>query len=356
MTKLRRWFLFAALIVAISATVIYVRRPSRPAPVRTGGALVATLRSEPVTFNRYMRNSFPTHLVSLLTQAPLVRINRRSSEAQPWLASGWTAAADGRSITVDSARRRGVVGWRAVRCRRCGVFGAGGDGSRRAGADWRRPEVNGEPIAVKALTPHRVVFTFAAPFAPGARILDALPIYPRHVLEKALADGTFKTAWGPSTDPKQMPGLGPFVLERYEPGQRIVLVRNPRYWRRDAQGVPLPYLDRLTLEIVPDQNAELLRLTSGQVDVLQGELRPEDYRAVKAAADAGRVRLTDAGPGIEREMLWFNLVPPPKGSSRRSSCRTASARRFRSPSIGGPSRTRSTWARRIPRQRRCRRH
>jgi peptide/nickel transport system substrate-binding protein len=77
--------------------------------------------------------------------------------------------------------------------------------------------------------------------------------------------------------------------------------------------VRLPYLDRLTLEIVPDQNAELLRLTSGQVDLLQNELRPEDYRAVKAAADAGRVRLIDVGPGIDREMLWFNLSPPPTG-------------------------------------------
>ena len=32
----------------------------------------------------------------------------------------------------------------------------------------------------------------------------------------------------------------------------------------------LPYLDRLTLEIVPDQNAEALRLVSGQVDRAAG--------------------------------------------------------------------------------------
>ena len=292
---------------------MYLSRSSLPAPVRTGGALVATVRSEPVTFNRYVRNSFPTHLISLLTQAPLVRINRISSQPEPWLASGWTTSDDGRSITVDL--REGVT-WSdgapfdaddvvfSVRAATDpGVHGPIADGLKVADT----------PIAVKALTPHRVVFTFAAPFAPGARLLDALPIYPRHVLEKTLADGTFRKAWGPSTDPKQMPGLGPFVLERYEPGQRIVLARNPHYWRRDASGVRLPYLDRLTLEIVPDQNAELLRLTAGQVDVLQNEIRPEDYRTVKAAADGGRVRLTDVGPGIEREMLWFNLAPSPKG-------------------------------------------
>src|SRR4029453_11764964 len=99
MTKVSRWFLFAALIVTISATVLYVSRSSPPTTVRTGGALVATVRSEPVTFNRYVRNSFPTHLVSLLTQAPLVRINRVSSQPEPWLASGWAASDDGRSVS-----------------------------------------------------------------------------------------------------------------------------------------------------------------------------------------------------------------------------------------------------------------
>lgn len=313
MTNVRRWIPFAAIIIVAAATAVYLTRSSTAPPVRSGGALVATVRSEPVTFNRYVRPGFPTYLVSLLTQAPLVKINRRTSQPEAWLASGWTTAADGRSITVDL--REGVawsdgapfdaddVLFSLKAATDPSVHGPIGDGLR----------VNHRTIEAKALSPHRVVFTFAAPFAPGARMLDALPIYPRHILEKTLADGTFTKAWGPSTDPRQMPGLGPFVLERYDPGQRIVLARNPRYFRRDANGVQLPYLDRLTLEIVPDQNAELLRLTSGQVDVLQNEIRAEDYRAVKAAADAGRVRLIDVGAGIEREMLWFNLAPPLAG-------------------------------------------
>ncbi len=314
MTNVRRWLLFATLIVAVLATVLYFSKSSQsPAPVQTGGALVATVRSEPVTFNRYVSNRFPTHVVSLLTQAPLVRINRLSSQVEPWLASAWTAADDGRSVTVEL--REGVKWSDGVPFDAADVLfsvkAATDPGLHGPLADGLR--VANQPIEVKAVTPHRIVFTFAAPFAPGVRMLDALPIYPRHILERALADGTFKAAWGPSTDPKQMPGLGPFVLERYDPGQRIVLARNPHYWRRDARGDQLPYLDRLTLEIVPDQNAELLRLTSGQVDVLQGEIRAEDYRAVKAAADAGRVRLTEVGPGIEREVLWFNLAPVAKG-------------------------------------------
>ena len=109
MTKVGRWFLFALLIVAVCATGVYLSRSSAPAPasVQSGGALVATMRSEPVTFNRYERNSTPTHIFSLLTQAPMVKINRRTYEPEPWLASGWTAAPDGRSITVDL--REGVT-------------------------------------------------------------------------------------------------------------------------------------------------------------------------------------------------------------------------------------------------------
>ena len=65
------------------------------------------------------------------------------------------------------------------------------------------------------------------------------------------------------------------------------------------------------LEIVPDQNAELLRLTGGQADMLQSELRSEDIRTLRPDADAGRVVLTDVGPGLDRHMLWFNLGPAP---------------------------------------------
>jgi len=132
---------------------------------------------------------------------------------------------------------------------------------------------------------------------------------PRHKLDAALKNGTFASAWGLSTPPSEIVGLGPFLLTEYVPGQRLVFSRNPRYWRTAADGRPLPKLDRIVVEIIADQNAELLRLGAGQLDLTSGEVAPDAYATVKRAADAGRVKMVDLGVAPEADSLWFNLKP-----------------------------------------------
>ena len=319
----RRSRAVALLLLALVVAFYYVQRRRAAAPpsetrTQQGGAIVSTMRGEPATFNRYVNQGFPTHLLSLLTQARLVRINHLTDQVEPWLASSWSTSADGRVVTLEL--RPGVT-WSdgAAFTSDDVVFSFGVAADEAAGSvmtDLVR--VGDQPIGIRADGAARVVLTFAQPYAPGVRLLDALPIYPKHALEAAWKAGSFAQAWGLKAAPAEMPGLGPFVLESYTPGQRVVLARNPRYWRRDAGGAALPYVDRLTLEIVPDRNAEALRLVSGQVDLLQDQIRADDYREVKAAADAGRVRLTDAGPGHDRYMLWFNLAPQAsRDASRR---------------------------------------
>jgi peptide/nickel transport system substrate-binding protein len=177
--------------------------------------------------------------------------------------------------------------------------------------------VAGQPVRATTADPHTVVFTFAGPSGPGVRLFDNLVILPRHKLASRLADGTFSQAWDTSTPPSEVVGLGPFVLREYQPGQRLVFDRNPRYWRTAPDGGALPYLDRVVLEIVPDQNAELLRLQSGSSDLTQNELRAEDYVPARQSEEEGRLRLIELGVGTDADAFWFCLKPEAKKDDPR---------------------------------------
>jgi peptide/nickel transport system substrate-binding protein len=151
------------------------------------------------------------------------------------------------------------------------------------------------------------------------RILDNLPIFPKHKLQSALEAGTLATAWDLRTPPAEMTGLGPFVLSAYQPGQRLEFARNPKYFLTDAAGTPLPYLDRITVEIIPDQNAEMLALEAGQTDMTTDAMRPEDYAPLRRAADAGHLQLLDLGVAYDADSLWFNLKPGAFAGDARAS-------------------------------------
>ena len=178
--------------------------------------------------------------------------------------------------------------------------------------------VHGKPLDVTAPDARTVVVRFPEPFAPGLRLLDSLPIVPRHKLEAALDAGQFQTAWVPSKPLTDVVGLGPFTLAEHVAGQRLVFARNPHYFRRDAGGVQLPYLDRLTLAVVPDQNTEALRLEASEIDLMSnGDIRPQDYAAFKRLADEGRLRMIEVSVALDPDFLSFNLRPARLAARRR---------------------------------------
>jgi peptide/nickel transport system substrate-binding protein len=146
------------------------------------------------------------------------------------------------------------------------------------------------------------------------RPLHGLPILPRGRYAGRVADATLAAAWAPTAPPSDMVGAGPFVLERHEPGVAVHLARNPHYWRTGEDGTPLPRADRLRLDIVPSQDAEMLRLRAGDVDVITSELRADDLPEARALAAQGLLQLFELGPSLEADMLWFNLRPPPRAT------------------------------------------
>ena len=64
-------------------------------------------------------------------------------------------------------------------------------------------------------------------------------------------------------------GTGPFVLSQYTPGDRVVLTKWDKYWRKDDNGVQLPYLDKITFIPIPDTGQRLAALEAGDIDIFQ---------------------------------------------------------------------------------------
>ena len=300
--------------------------PAADSAPRRGGELVASLRSEPTNYNRYFDASAAADVMALLTQARLVRVNRANDELEPALAERWESAADGRSHTLHL--RQGVAFSDGTPFSSADVvfsFAAAYDapGSRIGDSITAA----GQRLEVSAPDASTVIVRFPSPFAPGIRILDNLPILPRHKLEAAHRAGTLQKAWIPSTPLTELAGMGPFVLSEHVAGQRLVFTRNPRYWRKGPDQSALPYLDKLTIEIIPDQNAEALRLESGATDLMSNaDIRPDDYSRFKRLADQGRLKLLDAGVSLDPNVLWFNLKPVP-GADRKPWLRRAEFRR-----------------------------
>lgn len=64
-------------------------------------------------------------------------------------------------------------------------------------------------------------------------------------------------------------GTGPFVLKEFTPGERVVLEAYPGYWKKDDNGIQLPYLDKLTIVPIADSGQRVSALKTGDIDIFQ---------------------------------------------------------------------------------------
>lgn len=308
---MRSVILVAAISILPSCTPSSPTAETAPPRVETthGGMLSGSIRSEPRTFNPLVSRDSASSLVAHLTQAPLVRINRATDRVEPWIAESWTAREDG--LSYEFHLRQDVQFSDGSPLTSADVLF-----TLRALYDERVASpladslrIQGQPIEAHAPDADTVVVSFPKKYSPGVRLFSGLPILPRHRLSTHLDNGTMTEAWGAASEPAEMSGLGPFVLTSHQPGQRLVFSRNPYYWRKSESGVPLPHLDGLTLEIVPGQDAEMLRLESGTIDFIEGGIRATDYASLRRAEGRGTVQFFELGVALDADFLFFNLKP-----------------------------------------------
>jgi peptide/nickel transport system substrate-binding protein len=276
------------------------------APGIPGGRIVVALRAEPKTLNPVLAVDAPSRDVTRCMTADLIHINRETQKTEPALASSWRVSRDGRQYTLRL--RRGV---------------RFSDGQSMTADDvvfsfqvyldekTHSPQrdlliVGGKPLTVQKVDENTVRFELEQPYAAAERIFDSLAILPKHLLEGSYRDGTFSQAWSLSTAPAQFAGLGPFRLKQYVPGERIVLERNPYYWKEDRKGNRLPYLEEISFLFVASEDAQVIRFQAGDTDVLS-RFSAENYSVMEKQQAARGYHLYDLGPSLEYNFLFFNL-------------------------------------------------
>ena len=284
---------------------------------KQGGVLTIATISDPLTFNLAIATDASSSGVLGYLFEGLTETSWLTDEVEPALAQSWERSEDG--LTWVFHLRRDVrwhdgepltahdVDFTFNRI----IYNQDIPASAHPAFNFRfLDEESGEwreaPMTVTALDDYTVQCVLPVSFAPFLRSMGTA-IYPKHVLEPHVDDGTFNDTWNIDTDPAKIIGAGPFTIASYQPGQRVVMQRNPDYWLRDDAGNRLPYLDRIVHLIVPDLEAELALFLSGDSDAhgVQGE----EYARLEPLQEEGNFTIHRRGPAFGTTFMGFNMNP-----------------------------------------------
>ena len=258
-----------------------------PSHAQTGGELHFCLHGEPKTFNPVLVDDEASENIRYLTGGVLIRLNRQSQALEPALATSWAISRDRRTITFHL--RKGIH------------FSDGTPFSSGDVAYTMRLLMNPEThsptgdafrsgegaVQVQTPAPDVAVVTFPAPIAGLERQFDQVAILSAH------------------SPKKEMAVLGPFYLADYKAGSYVLLQKNPNYWKHDAQGRALPYIDSVHLDIQRNRDIELLRFRRGELQLIN-RLDAEQFDRLQHENPAVA---RNAGTGLDAEELWFNQSP-----------------------------------------------
>lgn len=250
-----------------------------------GGELRFALPGEPKTLDPLQVTEDNSDTLRYLTSGTLIRLDRKSFEAKPELAESWKITEQGRRIVFKL--RPGLRFSDGSPCDAQDVAYT----LRRVldpktpvpAGDLLRPERGTPEITI--LNPLEISLELPEPVSGLAALFDIVPVLSSRspLKEKAV--------------------LGPFVLSEYRPGAFVVLKKNPNYWKKDAQGRQLPYLDSIRMEIQQNHEIEMVKFRRGELD-LMSSLTDDLFEQLGAAHGA-----VDAGPTFDSEVLWFNQIP-----------------------------------------------
>ena len=294
-----------------------------PTTVRTEAAqsqLVLHSLSDPKTFNYALKSEFPN--IFPFTFEGLTFVNDSTGKIEPALAESWESFdnnkrfiftlredlkwSDGVPLTADDVifTYEDIVFNPEIATDQKDVL--------RIGRNRLFPKI-------RKLDNRRIEFILPEPFAPFLRITsgaqDGVVILPKHILSESItskdANGNpkFASTWGTDTKPENIVVNGAYRIVSYTPSERVILQRNPYYWRKDEEGNSQPYIERIVWQIVESTETALLQFRSGGLDITDGwgAMPSENFGLLKREEKRGKFKIYTDGTRPGTNFISFNL-------------------------------------------------
>jgi peptide/nickel transport system substrate-binding protein len=271
---------------------------------QSGGKLTLSTASEPKSFNPIVAQETSTTQVTGFIFEGLTRTHPLTLEVLPNLAQNWQVDASGKEWVFNLRRD---VYWN--------------DGHKFSADDVLftykdliyNPDipnsardiftVEGKKIEVEKIDDYTVRFKLPFVFAPFLRAA-AQEILPAHKYKNLVTQKNFTFSLNVGSKACDIVGTGPFRLKTYLAGERIILERNPFYWRKDSCANRLPYLDEIVFIILPSSDTALLKFLEKEIDYYP--VNAQDLSILGPRRRADNFTIYNAGPAFVSNFIAFN--------------------------------------------------
>ncbi|HOO30764.1 MAG TPA: ABC transporter substrate-binding protein [Bacillota bacterium] len=262
-------------------------------PVR-GGTLRLALPASPQSFLFYGALDNNAYTVIGQTMTGLVELHPVTNAIRPGLAESWETSPDGKEV---------IFHLRDVKWSDGAPFTAddviftfenfimnpvakGNSADRFTIVDVT--DGKKKPVQWVKIDNRTVKAVLPSPFGPFYMNLSHAYIYPKHKLESKIdkkRPDSVNELWLTNVNPKEIVANGPYRIASYVMDQKVVLERNPNYWKVDRFGNQLPYFDKLEYLIIKDDEVRLAKFMSGEIDYMA--VSAKDFPVLKGKERAG---------------------------------------------------------------------
>ncbi|MDE5108696.1 MAG: ABC transporter substrate-binding protein [Trichodesmium sp. St17_bin3_1_1] len=300
------------LAILFTVLLIFLLSACSPEASNYQSRLVVSTPSDASTFNSPLNQS--AYSVFGYIYEGLIIENGVTGELEPALAESWEVSedeqtivitlkeglkwSDGEPLTVDDV----VFSYNEIYLN---------DKIPSSLKDILRIGKSGALPTVKKIDNLRVEFSTPEPFAPFVRYAGGLTILPAHALKESVrttnSEGelNYLTKWGTDTPVTEIVGNGMYRIKSYAPNQRIILEKNPFYWRQDNQGNNLPYIENIVWQVIENTDNQLLNFRSGELDTIK--VAAEMFPLLKREENRGKYTIYNGGPTPASSFICFNI-------------------------------------------------